>query len=61
MPFVRKHDPQDPTPETQKIFIGREHELQCFTDHILKPDDPAYNIVSIFGDAALANRRCFSA
>ena len=53
MPFVRKHDPKDQTPETQKIFIGREHELQFFTDHILKPDDPAYNIVSIFGDGGV--------
>jgi AAA ATPase domain len=51
MPFVRKNDSQKPQPSTstQNIFIGRNNELTFFSENILKPEYPAYNIVSISG------------
>ncbi len=55
MPFVKKSDMKGPQPstDTQKIFIGRTHELHFFMEHILAPLDPAYNIISIYGDGGV--------
>jgi len=55
MPFVKKtnaKDEQRPT-EARKIFIGRIEELHFFREHILKPEDPAYNIVSVSGQGGV--------
>src|SRR5436305_5462819 len=55
MPFVKKTDAKDaqrPT-EARKIFIGRTEEVHFFREHILKPEDPAYNIVSIAGQGGV--------
>src|SRR5579859_3985235 len=55
MPFVKKNDArgsQFPN-ESGKIFVGRANELHFFTEYILKPDDPAYNIISIHGDGGV--------
>jgi len=55
MPFVRKTDSQGfrPQIDVRKIFIGRAQELHFFREHILKPEDPVYNIVSISGQGGV--------
>ena len=55
MPFVKKTDAKDaqrPT-DARKIFIGRTDELHFFREEILKPEDPAYNIISISGQGGV--------
>lgn len=55
MPFVKKNDAKDALPriDVRKLFIGRTHELHFFREEILKPEDPAYNIVSISGQGGV--------
>lgn len=55
MPFVKRNEARNPAiaSEVQKLFIGRTNELHFFTRHILQPEDPAYNIVSIYGDGGV--------
>ncbi|GAC1353891.1 MAG: hypothetical protein NVS4B11_23340 [Ktedonobacteraceae bacterium] len=55
MPFVKKNDPKSSPAiaDAQKIFIGRINELTFFTEHILAPLDPTYNILSIYGDGGV--------
>ncbi|HZR43419.1 MAG TPA: ATP-binding protein, partial [Ktedonobacteraceae bacterium] len=58
MPFVKKNEPkgsqaQPTTNDIRKIFVGRQHELHFFTDELLKPEDPIYNIISIYGDGGV--------
>src|SRR2546421_10238597 len=55
MPFVRKTDSQGSQPPTDvhKIFIGRANELHFFVEDILKPEEPACNIISIAGQAGV--------
>src|SRR5579884_3724685 len=55
MPFVKKNDPRSPQPaaDIQKLFVGRASELQFFREHILKPEDPTYNIISVYGDGGV--------
>src|SRR5258708_8069140 len=55
MPFIKKNDQQgtQPAHEAQKVFVGRTNELRFFIEHILKPEDPTYNIVSIYGDGGV--------
>src|SRR5690348_2540379 len=55
MPFIKKTSAKDAprTTEGSKIFIGRTEELHFFREHILKPEDPAYNIVSISGQGGV--------
>ncbi len=40
MPFKK-------TKADSKVFIGRTSELLFFIQHILKPEDPTYHIISI--------------
>lgn len=51
MPFVRKTESKhiQPSTITQRIFIGRNNELDFFVEDILRPEHPIYNIVSISG------------
>ncbi|MBA2391918.1 MAG: ATP-binding protein [Ktedonobacteraceae bacterium] len=42
-----------PPDNSHKIFVGRANELSFFTEHILQRDDPAYNIISIYGDGGV--------
>lgn len=51
MPFVKQT--LQPHIEARNIFTGRTSEQHFFIQHILKPEDPAYNIISIWGDAGV--------
>jgi tetratricopeptide (TPR) repeat protein len=55
MPFVKKNASKGSLPpdDARKIFVGRANELHFFTEHILKPEDPVYNIISIYGDGGV--------
>ena len=55
MPFVKKNTSKGSLPldDSRKIFVGRANELSFFTEHILQPDDPTYNIISIYGDGGV--------
>ena len=59
MPFVKKTDANNDkrSIDARKIFIGRATELQFFRDCILKPEDPAYNIVYIDGQGGVGKSR----
>jgi tetratricopeptide (TPR) repeat protein len=55
MPFVKKNDTRGSAQasDVQKIFIGRSHELHIFIEHVLQPEDPLYNIISVYGDGGV--------
>ncbi len=55
MPFVKKNTSKGSLPpdDARKIFVGRANELHFFTEYILTPEDPAYNIISIYGDGGV--------
>ncbi|GHO92939.1 hypothetical protein KSF_029870 [Reticulibacter mediterranei] len=55
MPFVKKNDARGSAQagDAQKIFIARSHELHFFIEHVLQPEDPLYNIISIYGDGGV--------
>jgi tetratricopeptide (TPR) repeat protein len=54
MPFVDDADSQ-PTSfiEAKDLFIGRINEMHFFIKGILKPEHPAFNILSIYGQAGV--------
>jgi len=58
MPFKKpdgkagSKDSQSST-KARKIFIGRTQELDFFVEKILKPDEPAHNIISISGEGGI--------
>ncbi len=51
MPFVKKKGDKgsQPVGDVRKIFVGRASELHFFTEHILRPEEPSHNIISIAG------------
>ncbi|SRR5579884_2948729 len=51
MPFVKQT--LRPQIEVRNIFIGRTNELHFFIEHMLKPEVPTYNVVSVWGDAGV--------
>ncbi len=55
MPFVKKQDTEDSKQpiDGRKLFIGRTSELRFFIQHILKPEDPSHNILSIWGQGGV--------
>lgn len=55
MPFVKKQTSKyvQAPKDVQKIFVGRASELHFFTEQILQPEDPAYNMISISGDGGV--------
>ena len=55
MPFVKKSETQVPPTRSdgRNIFIGRAGELLFFVQHILEPEDPTYNIVSVWGQGGV--------
>lgn len=55
MPFVKNTDQKNlqQLPNNRRIFVGRTNEIRFFTENILKPEDPAYNIISISGQAGI--------
>lgn len=55
MPFVKNtniKNNQQPI-NNRRIFVGRTNEIQFFRENILRPEEPSYNIVSIFGQAGI--------
>ena len=55
MPFIKRANLKHPHSVTdmRKIFVGRTDELQFFREHILEPEEPTYNIVSMFGQGGV--------
>ncbi len=49
-----------PQIEASNIFIGRNNELRFFVQHILKPKQPTYNIVSISGNPGVGKSTLLS-
>src|SRR3989442_12401944 len=49
-----------PQIEVSNIFIGRNNELRFFVQHILKPKQPTYNIVSISGNPGVGKSTLLS-
>ncbi len=55
MPFIKRANLKHThsVADTRKIFVGRTNELQFFREHILEPEEPTYNIISIFGQGGV--------
>ena len=55
MPFVKQTalTSRRPRSEVRDRFIGRTSELHMFREHMLKPEDPAYNVLSVWGPAGV--------
>ena len=55
MAFIKNKNAANlPIPtDLRNIFIGRAEELVFFAQEILQPEDPAYNIISIWGNAGV--------
>jgi tetratricopeptide (TPR) repeat protein len=55
MPFIKKNTTQSSPASTpaRSIFVGRANELVFFTQQILKPEEPAYNLLSIWGQGGV--------
>jgi tetratricopeptide (TPR) repeat protein len=58
MPFVKQT--LRPPIEARKVFIGRTNEQHFFIQHILKPEDLSYNVVSVWGDAGVGKSTLLS-
>jgi tetratricopeptide (TPR) repeat protein len=55
MPFIKKSNTQSSLSSTppRSVFVGRANELLFFIQHILKPEEPVHNILSIWGQAGV--------
>ena len=55
MPFIKRANLEysHSVADARKIFVGRTNELQFFLEHILEPEEPTYNIVSLFGQGGV--------
>jgi tetratricopeptide (TPR) repeat protein len=55
MPFIKKNYEQGSLASlsARSIFIGRTRELLFFVQQILKPEEPTYNILSIWGQGGV--------
>lgn len=55
MPFVKQTalTSRRPRSEVRDRFIGRTSELHMFREHMLKPEDPTYNVLSVLGPAGV--------
>jgi tetratricopeptide (TPR) repeat protein len=54
MPFVKRSHLQDPSlVDIPSLFIGRAGELLFFVHHILRPEAPTHNILSISGQGGV--------
>jgi len=51
MPFIKSNNQANSNLSTdiRNIFVGRANEVNFFIREILQPDDPNYNIISIWG------------
>lgn len=55
MPFIKKSETltSQAVTDSRNIFIGRKDELLFYKQHILEPEDPANNIISISGQGGV--------
>jgi tetratricopeptide (TPR) repeat protein len=55
MPFDKQTVPtiRRPGSSVRNRFIGRANELHVFREHMLKPEDPTYNVLSVWGAAGV--------
>jgi tetratricopeptide (TPR) repeat protein len=55
MPFTKKNQtPNAPSStSSHSVFVGRTNELLFFVQQILKPEEPAHNILSIWGQGGV--------
>ena len=51
MPFIKQAF--RPQVETQSSMIGRMNEQYFFTEHVLRPVEPLYNLISVWGEAGV--------
>jgi tetratricopeptide (TPR) repeat protein len=55
MPFIKKSQTQS-SPSSippRSVFVGRTNELLFFVQNILKPEEPTYNLLSIWGQGGV--------
>src|SRR5256885_10642907 len=62
MAFIKRNDSANSSLSTdlRNIFIGRAKELDFFAREVLQPEDPAYNIISIWGNAGVGKSTLLS-
>jgi tetratricopeptide (TPR) repeat protein len=63
MPFVKKSGKKKAVPaqlDARRIFIGREQELHFLREHILDPEEPDYNLVSLYGQGGVGKSTLLS-
>lgn len=55
MPFVdRSASERHKSLTERKVhFVGRHNELHYFIEHILRPEKPTHNIISVYGQAGV--------
>ncbi|HEX3639916.1 MAG TPA: ATP-binding protein, partial [Ktedonobacteraceae bacterium] len=55
MPFIRKTETKQAqmVTDARNLFIGRSDEIQFFVDHILRPEEPLHNMVSLYGQGGV--------
>jgi tetratricopeptide (TPR) repeat protein len=55
MPFIRKSQIESSLSSAppHSVFVGRTNELLFFVQHILKPEEPTHNILSIWGQGGV--------
>src|SRR5258708_7062577 len=51
MPFIKKNHAQEVQPSSS--FVGRTSEIFFFVHHILQPETPTHNILSISGQGGI--------
>ncbi len=51
MPFIKQTF--RPQVETRNTIIGRANEQDFFIEHVLRPVEPAYNLISVWGEAGV--------
>src|SRR5437588_4474032 len=63
MPFKRSDTDTkstQPPANVHNIFVGRTNELDFFVQRILKPEEPAYNIISVSGNGGVGKSTLLS-
>lgn len=55
MPFVKQTvtTMRQPGSSVRNRFIGRANELHVFREYVLKPEDPTYNVLSVWGTSGI--------
>ena len=53
MPFISHTQSSLSSAPPHSVFVGRTNELLFFVQHILKPEEPVHNILSIWGQGGV--------